>query len=129
MICRLATATTRRLATSEHKFFFKDPENKGEYVAEWKPILSGDVWRPIVDALVEGFAINFLYEFAGQTYPIRIDEPTFPTDKSGILPILKKQCMQVDDKHAIDVRDFIVAWIKMVRNNRQVRNERIHGFG
>ena len=108
----------------------KDPEDPKEFIWIWKPIMAGDVWRPIVDALDDGgFAINFLYEFAGQQHPVRVDEKKFSSEKGGVLALLTAQSMSFDDDQALEVRKFIVAWIRMVRTNRQVRNERIHGFG
>ena len=108
----------------------KDPEDPKEYIWVWKPIMAGDAWRPIVDGLDDGgYAINFLYEFAGKQHAVRVEEKKFPVEKGGIIPLLTGQSMCFEDEQAVEVRRFIVAWIKMVRQNRQVRDERIHGFG
>ena len=92
-------------------------------------ILKGDVHSPVVDRTPKGYLLSFVYELAGQAFPIRVYEAEMPYDIAGAKITLIPQGLSVEYDNAKRIGTFLQAWITTLRQQHAVRTDNIQPFG
>lgn len=96
----------------------------------WTHLIDGNVHSPLLDQLeTGGFALSFVYERAGKTYPVYVIGAALTPDAGGMFKLFEPQHITLLPGVELKWRAFVLAWMDTLRANRAERVERVYPFG